>query len=132
MSTGPPPSQLILLSDLGSMEKGTKVRFLGCVERYDVASGVLLVKHAYPLGAPIQVAHVDVKLALETLWHTDLQTGAWLNITGYVGEEARRVRRQRGVCVQAVMVRPAGELKLSEYEQALDARKVCDILYQRA
>lgn len=29
MSTGPPPSQLILLSDLGSMEKGTKVRFLG-------------------------------------------------------------------------------------------------------
>ncbi|KAK8153002.1 CST complex subunit Ten1 [Phyllosticta citrichinensis] len=122
---GPTPSQLILLSDLRSMDKATKVRFLGCVERYDVTKGILILKHAYPTILPPIDAYVNVEHALESAHSTDLQTGAWVNIVGYVGTKSRDK-----VHVQAIMMWAAGPLKLDEYEKAVDARKLCDIVGQ--
>ncbi|KAK7543744.1 CST complex subunit Ten1 [Phyllosticta citricarpa] len=120
---GPPASQLILLSDLRSMDKGTKVRFLGCVERYDVKKGILTLNHSYPTILPPISAYVQVDHVLESAHATDLQTGAWINIVGYVGAKGRDA-----VQVQAIMMWAAGELKLDEYEESVNARKVCDIV----
>ncbi|CAD6569148.1 MAG: hypothetical protein ASARMPREDX12_002225 [Alectoria sarmentosa] len=149
MNNGPLPTRLVFLSDLPTQARGTKVRFLGCVARYAVSTGVLELEHASPLRPHMPtVALVDVNLILETLEREDTQVGAWVNVMGYMEgvlkeeEEEREQREGQGktrlamerrttagkgrsavrVHVQAIMLWSAGGLKIGEYERILEER----------
>lgn len=147
MNNGPLPTRLVFLSDLPTHAHGTKVRFLGCVTRYVISTGVLELQHAYPLHPHVCiVALVDVNMVLETLKREDTLVGAWVNVMGYVEEvlkEGKRGQRQeqgeaglavkRGVTagearralrvkVQAIMLWSAGGMKIGEYERTLEER----------
>ncbi|KAF2006042.1 hypothetical protein P154DRAFT_423333 [Amniculicola lignicola CBS 123094] len=115
----PVASQLVLLSDVGKVEAGVKVRFLGCIEEYHVATGRLRLKHDYPSSLPPPTfVFVDVEHVLETVKHTDLDVGAWINVIGYVER-----RKEQGVFVQAITIWNAGNVDLDAYQKAVEARK---------
>lgn len=102
MNNGPLPTRLIFLSDLATQPHGTKVRFLGCVTRYNLSTGVLELQHTHHHPPPTKtstVALVDVNVVLEGLKREDTQVGAWINVVGYVEEVlregSRRGQRQR-------------------------------------
>ncbi|KAL1627414.1 hypothetical protein SLS54_002339 [Diplodia seriata] len=130
---GPTPSRLVFLSDLPRMGAGDKARFLGCVDSYDARTGTLILKHAYPTK-PSVIARVNIDHVLESVKCTDLEVGAWLNIVGYVRSPPPNRRSQMaqkknvadGVYVQAIMLWTAGDIKLDNYEKAVDARKKAD------
>ena len=74
-------------------------------------------------------AEVNLDHVLDTVARSDLETGAWINVIGYVN--AGFVRRQTVagitvkeniVPVQAVMLWNAGAINVQEYERALMAR----------
>ncbi|KAL8673613.1 MAG: hypothetical protein Q9168_001968 [Polycauliona sp. 1 TL-2023] len=140
MSNGPLPTRLLLLSDLPSCSDGGKVRFLGCVSRYEITTGTLCLEHAYPNSSAGKhvTAAVDVNLLLGTLKYTDTQIGEWVNVMGYVqrSEERRDAKKKslkcedakggserRVVKLQAVMLWSAGGIKVWQYEKALEMRK---------
>lgn len=149
MSNGPLPTRLVFLSDLPTQAYGTKVRFLGCVTRYAVSTGVIELQHAYPPQPHTStVALVDVNVILESLKREDTQVGAWVNVMGYVGEVLKDGKREQGqgqgqgktglgkrkgdmVCegprvvrarVQAIMLWSAGGVRIGEYERTLEER----------
>ena len=138
MSNGPLPTNITFLAHLPTHSQGTKVRFLGCVTKYDVSTGVLELQHAYPSAYDITViALVDVNLLLENLKREDIVVGAWVNIVGYVEgminkrEKAKDLNGSTGqggitgvdlVKVQAIMLWSAGDIKIGEYERALTER----------
>ncbi len=138
MSNGPLPTTITFLAHLPTHPRGTKVRFLGCVTKYALSSGVLELQHAYPSATDTNViAVVDVNLLLENLKREDTVVGAWMNIVGYVEEVIDK--REKGkelegnmgqgkiprvdlVKVQAIMLWSAGGIKIGEYESALTER----------
>jgi len=139
MSNGPLASTLVFLSSLPSLPTGSKVRFLGCVTHYALASGTLTLQHAYPPpSAGNAIAMVDVTLLLEGLRREDMEVGAWVNVIGYVEEGERRMKGRRegdgggsvGVSVQvrvkAIMLWSAGGVKVGEYERVLEERIGCE------
>ncbi len=110
------------------------------VSYYYPSTGTLDLQHAYPASSAANscvTAAVDVNLLLETLKHTDTQVGEWVNVMGYVqgvGEQrggkkgARRGMEHEAsqgkiVKVQAVMLWSAGDVRVWEYERALNLRK---------
>ena len=149
MNNGPLPTRLVFLSDLPTQPHGTKVRFLGCVTRYSLSTGVLELQHAHhppPTKTPT-VALVDVNVVLEGLKREDMQVGAWINVVGYVeevlkeggkrgqgqGQENMVVATKKGerveegprmvrVRVQAIMLWNAGGVKIGGYERTLEER----------
>jgi hypothetical protein len=88
------------------------------VDDYVVATATLRLRHAYPASDPPKVANVNIDHVLQTIKHTDLQVGAWINVIGYVER-----RKERGIFVQAIVVWGAGNLNLDAYEKAAKARK---------
>jgi hypothetical protein len=134
MSSGPVPSTLCRLGDLGQCKSGTKVRFLGwycldasvkltvltgsSVDDYDVNGGALRLKHKYPASSPSHTVNVNIIHVLERLKRHELDIGTWLNVIGYVGRH-----EDKGLFVQAVAVWDAGDVDLEAYEKAFDARK---------
>ncbi|EON69532.1 hypothetical protein W97_08792 [Coniosporium apollinis CBS 100218] len=135
MSRVPPASRLVFLSDLNHIEAGEKVRFLGCVEDYIVPSGTLVLKHNYPPTSSPIMAHVNINHVLESIKSTEMQTGAWLNVIGYVEKSAvdrptrklsrkQRASQQNKVHVQAVMLWSAGAVKVDAYERAVEQREL--------
>lgn len=147
MNNGPLPTRLVFLSDLPTQAHGTKVRFLGCVTRYNVSTGTMELQHAYPSPPHIPtVALVDVNVILESLEREDTQVGAWVNIMGYVERSLKEGKREQGqaqgrtllakdkrkweleapkavrVKVQAIMLWSAGGVKIGEYERTLEER----------
>ena len=138
MSNGPLPTTITFLTHLPTHPQGTKVRFLGCVTKYDLPTGVLELQHAYPSAFDVTViALVDVNLLLENLKREDIVVGAWVNIAGYVEETMNkrekvkamdgnmgrgRIPRVDLVKVQAIMLWSAGSIKIGEYERALTER----------
>lgn len=138
MSNGPPPTTITFLTYLPTHLQGTKVRFLGCVTKYDLSTGVLELQHAYPTTFDTTVtALVDLNLLLENLKREDIVVGAWVNIIGYVEEIMNKRAKVRGlegnmgqgviprvnlVKVQAIMLWSAGSIKIGEYERALTER----------
>ncbi|KAF2805312.1 uncharacterized protein BDZ99DRAFT_466946 [Mytilinidion resinicola] len=132
----PPPSRLLFLSDLALLAPGEKVRFLGCVEEYQVSTGTLVLQHHYPSSSAIPTARVNIDHVLETLKSTEvLQVGAWVNVIGYVtageGEPPARSSRKAGDAprqshVQAIVLWSAGSLNLDEYEKAVEQRKALE------
>ncbi|GAB7343557.1 hypothetical protein MBLNU457_1565t1 [Dothideomycetes sp. NU457] len=134
-------ARLIFLSDLPSLDKGTKVRFLACVDGYDISTATLTVRHNYPSSATIPRVYVSIELALETTTKKETDVGAWINVVGTVvdssqveavvqgGSKAGRRRsrsRSRGITVQATLVWSAGNIKLDDYEKAVEFRKQVD------
>ncbi|KAF2138587.1 uncharacterized protein K452DRAFT_277107 [Aplosporella prunicola CBS 121167] len=142
---GAPPSRLVLLSDLPHHPIGAKVRFLGwqvltthhshnhsltplpnSVETYAVASATLTLTHAYPPPTTV-FAHVDITLVLQSVHNRDLQTGAWVNVIGYVAVPRSCDNGSTTAHIQALTLWNAGEnLQLAAYEQAVEARKALD------
>ena len=138
MSNGPLPATITFLAHLPSHPQGNKVRFLGCVTKYDIKTGVLELQHTYPPAYDINViAVVDVNLLLENLKREDIVVGAWVNIVGYVEEVITKREKAKGsngnlgqggisgvnlVKVQAIMLWSAGGIKIGEYERALTER----------
>ena len=132
MSNGPLPTTITFLTHLPTHPQGTKVRFLGCVTKYDLSTGVLELQHAYPSAFDITViALVDVNLLLEILRREDIVVGAWVNIVGYVEETVNKREKVRGqggiprvylVKVQAIMLWSAGSINIGEYESSLTER----------
>ncbi|KAL8939143.1 MAG: hypothetical protein Q9211_002879 [Gyalolechia sp. 1 TL-2023] len=137
MSSAPLPTRLVLLSDLPALPAGEKVRLLGCVTGYDISTGTLTLKHAYPSSSATDcpTVDVDVNLLLSTLKSTDTQIGEWVNLMGYIqtsedgGKKRNRSRAGNGsgqggiVRLQAVMLWSAGSVKLGEYAEAVEMRK---------
>ena len=138
MSNGPLPTTITFLTHLPTHPQGTKVRFLGCVTKYDLSTGVLELQHAYPSAFDTTViALVDVNLLLENLKREDIVVGAWVNIIGYVEETVNKREKVRDldgnmgqggisrvylVKVQAIMLWSAGSINIGEYERALTER----------
>ncbi len=139
MSNGPIASTLVFLSSLPSLPAGSKVRFLGCVTHYALASGTLTLQHAHSLSTAINaIALVDVTLLLEGLKREDMEVGAWVNVIGYVedmvregGRRMHRIPKEKGgvevggpvlVKVKAIMLWSAGGVKVGEYERVLEER----------
>lgn len=147
MNNGPLPTSLVFLSDLPSQARGDKVRFLGCVMRYSISTGVLELQHVYQLSpARPTVALVDINVILESLKREDMQVGAWVNVVGYVEDILKDGKREQGqeqgkailvkqngncareaprammVRVHAVMLWSAGAVKIGEYEKVLEER----------
>ncbi|KAK0516870.1 hypothetical protein JMJ35_000025 [Cladonia borealis] len=138
MSNGPLPTTITFLAHLPRHPQRTKVRFLGCVTKYDISTGVLELQHAYPSAYDMTViAVVDLNLLLENLKREDVAVGAWVNIVGYVEEvinkreKAKDLNGNTGqggisrvdlVKVQAIMLWSAGAIKIGEYERALTQR----------
>ncbi|OJJ36654.1 hypothetical protein ASPWEDRAFT_50104 [Aspergillus wentii DTO 134E9] len=120
---GPPPSTRAFLSQLPSLPADSKVRFLGCVTKYNVATGHLILEHNYPRSrADLQQQHtvsVDINALLETVTWEELRVGAWINVLGYV-------RRVQSLYVEAIMVFPAGAIALGEYERVLQDTQEVD------
>ncbi|CAG8898270.1 unnamed protein product [Penicillium egyptiacum] len=141
---GPRPSTRVFLSDLSSLQADSKIRFLGCVTRYTITTGHLILEHNYPRSkiAPSSVS-VDINALLEGLTAEELRVGTWLNVVGYVresepvpslpppssfsstpGDSNRPYERPstippRPVYVEAIMVFPAGAISIGEYERIL-------------
>lgn len=101
---------------------------------YDIVKGQLVLEHAYPSHIrPIPRVSVDVKLILETVDASLLRTGAWVNIIGYsrlTGPKSRRnkAKTQQGSRVeipsmQAVLMWPAGALRVEDYEITLEEQR---------
>lgn len=128
------PSTLCLLSDLDRVESGTKIRFLGCVEQYDISSGTLHLRHRVE-GQTTRyvVALVNIEPILESIKHGLVDVGTWLNVIGYRRNVQRR-RRSRNmkqgdsrrsdgdsvwVSVDAALVWVAGAINVPEYEKSV-------------
>jgi len=99
------------------------------VERYSQSSGSALLNHNYPASSPSVTARVQLDHVLESITPTMTQVGAWLNVVGTIRKSGRRSRRRKGdsahveVNVDAIMVWEAENLKLDDYEKAVEARK---------
>lgn len=148
--SGPIPSRLIFLSELTTHAQGDKVRFLGwwefasaniftmsinakySVDRYDPSSGSAVLNHNYPSSSPSVITYVQLDHVLENITPTMTQVGSWLNVIGTVRKSRKRSRRKSGnsthpeVTVDAIMVWEAKDLKLDDYEKAVEARKACN------
>ncbi|KAH8697089.1 CST complex subunit Ten1 [Talaromyces proteolyticus] len=137
----PPPTTPVFITQLRSLPLHSKVRFLGCVNHYDVKTGRLGLEHKYP---PLQSTKrdsanierdlvntkvcVDIYHVLNTIKADDLQVGAWLNVIGYVRSEPQTDsneddRKGRDlvdqIYVEAIMIHNAGAIDVGEYEQVL-------------
>ncbi|KUI58586.1 hypothetical protein VP1G_10959 [Cytospora mali] len=123
MFSAPLPSKLTLLSSLPSQEFGEKVRFLGCVTSYSMASAQLTLHHDFPKQSGVN-ALVDVRLLLERLTAEQTSVGQWVNIIGYISSapsapvkrSSNRRMEHPTVHVQALMLWSAGPLDIGRYE----------------
>ncbi|KAL1961239.1 hypothetical protein VTO42DRAFT_3185 [Malbranchea cinnamomea] len=142
---GPVPTQQVFLYQIPQIPPGSKIRFLGCVSNYDASRGVITFEHNYTNAqtrrgnqatSSVNAVEVDVNLLLESLTHTEVQIGAWLNVFGYVREQvspgfcpsstSRGHIKANQVYVEAIMIIPAGAIRLGEYERVLQDAQEAD------
>ncbi|WEW55361.1 hypothetical protein PRK78_000791 [Emydomyces testavorans] len=143
---GPLPTRLVFLSEVSSLPEGSKVRFLGCISKYTIATGILNLEHKYSASLSDQkcfdaiseaTIDVDINLLLDSLSHADIDVGNWVNVLGYVrrsypvsrlcfqAETPNKADLDPTVYVEAVMIIPAGAIRLGEYERVLsESREV--------
>ncbi|EFW20131.1 hypothetical protein D8B26_003423 [Coccidioides posadasii str. Silveira] len=147
---GPLPTRLVFLSELPNLPVGSKVRFLGCVSKYTIAKGILTLEHndsvsspnrKGPRRAPGARIDVDVNLLLESLSHSDIDIGNWINVIGYVRplspapslvlqneilKSGGGRKKPSSVYVEALMIIPAGGIRVGEYERVLSESREVD------
>ncbi|KAK4113869.1 hypothetical protein N656DRAFT_706956 [Canariomyces notabilis] len=127
MSTGPPPSQLCLLSTLPLKQVGDKVRFLACVSSYSPVHAILTLEHRLSGDACSVLALVDVNLILERIGANQTRTGEWVNVIGYITDIApmNDGKRAKGgnskIQVQALLLWSAGPLDVQKYTASVRA-----------
>ena len=149
-TNGPQASTLTFLNLLHSSPRGTKVRFLGCVTRYNVRAGVLELRHEHhPSFSSLTqrlevVALVDINVIKETMSRNAFDVGEWVNVVGYVADSVEvpqtkadgwttyeRKKKASGTLrvgkviearIDAIVVWNTGVLRLGDYESALEAR----------
>jgi hypothetical protein len=112
----PEPSHLLLLSQVHRQTPGTKIRFLGCVNSYHIPSGTLILQAEYPAASnqtPTVLANINN--VLEDVDRELLQTGAWVNVIGYVRAGAGKGQAPG---VEVMMIWSAGAVKLDDYHSA--------------
>jgi hypothetical protein len=88
------------------------------VDEYVIQTATLRLKHNYPAASSAAVANVEIVHVLERIKSHEMQVGAWIHVIGYTER-----RKERGLFVQAIAVWDAGNLDLSAYEEAVEARK---------
>ncbi|KAJ9297772.1 hypothetical protein DTO271G3_3993 [Paecilomyces variotii] len=132
---GPIPTTRVFLSEIGSLPLHAKVRFLGCVRKYDVSTGSLILEHSYPRARgqnePAAV-RVDINVILENMKADYLRVGTWLNVLGYLRESPQEEKQMpvtdsstKSVYIEAIMIIPAGAVRVGEYERILqDVREI--------
>ncbi|KEF62580.1 uncharacterized protein A1O9_00553, partial [Exophiala aquamarina CBS 119918] len=133
-TSAPAPSRFVFISELSSLPSDTKVRCLGCVVRYDLAEGRLLLEHAFPklVQSRYQI-WVDVNLVLESIDPQALYQGSWVNIIGYtrhtpsLGESKDGPEQQNSeqcLTLQAVLIWDAGPLQINDYTSTLEEQRL--------
>lgn len=96
------------------------------VEDYNIKTDELLLQHKSPPQGPKITASVNISLVRESIKSSVLQSGAWVNVVGYVENENSLTKTPRGdvkVKLQAIMLWDTVALNLAEYEKAVQARK---------
>lgn len=99
------------------------------VENYVEAEGVLEVFHHFPKRRQaITKAHVNITSILDVVTKEHLETGAWVNIIGYIsapphGYNGLAAQAVELPYIHALMVWSADGINLSEYEKALTERQ---------
>ncbi|OKL59200.1 hypothetical protein UA08_05589 [Talaromyces atroroseus] len=141
---GPLPTRLVFMHELPSLPLHTKVRFLGCVARYDIKQGRLELEHKF--SSPTKDAKnksrrssdhttkvlVDIYHVLDTIKADELQIGTWLNVFGYIRpEDLQGERDDAAVYVQAVMISDAGAIRVAEYEQSVSDMQAINRRFRR-
>lgn len=119
MTTGISGSLLLPLWELESQPSEQKVRFLGCVYDYDIATGVMLLIHPPQFTT---IVEVDITVPLSTLNKGSLRDGQWVNVIGYINKE-KESRRTR---IDAISVWPSDGIQPSKYLKALQERHEMD------
>jgi len=61
---------------------------------------------------------VNIQHVLESIKRTEMDVGSWINVIGYVER-----RKDKGIFVQAITIWSAGNVDLSAYEKAAEARR---------
>jgi Telomere capping, CST complex subunit len=100
------------------------------VTNYEINTGILLLEHAYPIDIhQVPAVKVDINLILESANSLDLQTGAWLNVIGYVVRQSPKLWEPPRLnsdapklglnMVQALVIWSAGALRIGDYERTL-------------
>ena len=90
----------------------------------------MTIKDQYPAsGKDVSTSVVDVNAVLGSMKHELLETGAWLNIIGYVRPLPEAISNRAGtktklpnqtvIFVEAVIVWSAGAIKVDPYNAAL-------------
>ncbi|EMC92451.1 hypothetical protein BAUCODRAFT_77748 [Baudoinia panamericana UAMH 10762] len=124
----PEPSRLVKLGQLHQIDKGSKVRFLACVHNYDGQTARLTLKDRYPATSPgTPTAIVSIHGVIDGMNHELLETGAWLNVMGYVRSsppdlvtsKPNRSKTARLTYIEATMIWSAGAIKLDVYQAAV-------------
>lgn len=116
-----------LLPSLGILGNRSYIELIvPSVEEYDIKTDELLLQHKYPPQGPKVTASVNISLVRENIKSSVLQSGAWVNVVGYVQNENPLTKTPRGdvtVQIQAIMLWDTVALNLAEYEKAVQARK---------
>jgi hypothetical protein len=105
------------------------------VQEYISRAGILALSHQYPRALSLTVvAHVNLDQVLETLSNEDLQVGAWVHVIGEVIQDPEigshlKIKNEDSavIFVQAMMLWPAQEVNLDQYERAVELRKQFEI-----
>ncbi|KJX95780.1 hypothetical protein TI39_contig1051g00016 [Zymoseptoria brevis] len=112
----PEPCRLLLLSQVHLHAPGSKIRFLGCVDSYQISTGTLVIQAEYAAASsavPTVLASIDN--VLEDVDHEMLQTGAWVNVVGYIRAAHGKEDVPR---VEVLMIWSAGAVKVDDYHSA--------------
>ncbi|KFY48221.1 hypothetical protein V496_10308, partial [Pseudogymnoascus sp. VKM F-4515 (FW-2607)] len=87
-NSGPPPSRLCALSELGERRVGEKVRVLGCITNYSTTTALLTLHHDFPKGNN-HTALIDLTLLLSSSPPPPTSIGEWVNVIGYITLQSR-------------------------------------------
>lgn len=132
------PSRLVLLRELKALEPGTKVRFLGCIENFQIGSDIATFSCKSESARKPSVAIVNLEAVLGTVPSAALDIGSWMNIVGYIAENAdapsverpanrnETKTRNKAPYVQALMGWSAGDIDVVEYENVVRSLRVAD------
>lgn len=118
------------------------------VSKYDVARGILILDHSYSRADRTRTSRnaidVDINLLLESIKHTELQVGSWLNVVGYVRRQGIQESTATGIkrsgpsvtlrsatdgppiYIEAIMAFSAGAIHVGEYERVLQDAQDAD------
>ncbi|GAM91005.1 hypothetical protein ANO11243_090520 [Dothideomycetidae sp. 11243] len=124
------PSRLVLLRELKALEPGTK--------NFQIGSDIATFSCKSESARKPSVAIVNLEAVLGTVPSAALDIGSWMNIVGYIAENAdapsverpanrnETKTRNKAPYVQALMGWSAGDIDVVEYENVVRSLRVAD------